>query len=45
MKKKYYPSILVALKLAQKKLDWYYSRTDLSLVYRIAMGKVIASNS
>jgi len=44
-KEKYHLSILVAMKLAQKKLDQYYSRTDLSSVYRIAMGKVITSIS
>ena len=43
-KKQYHPSILVTMKLAQKKLDQYYSRTDLSSIYRIAMGKVIASD-
>jgi hypothetical protein len=37
-KKEYHPSILIAMKLAQKKLDRYYSITDLSSVYRIAMG-------
>jgi len=37
-KKQYHPSILVAMKLAQKKLNQYYSKTDLSSVYRIAMG-------
>ena len=38
-KEKYHPSILVAMKLAQKKLDQYYSKTDLSSVYQISMGK------
>jgi hypothetical protein len=37
-KKVYHPSIVVAMKLAQKKLNQYYSKTDLSSVYRIAMG-------
>jgi hypothetical protein len=40
-KEKYHPSILVAIKLAQKKMNQYYSKTDLSSVYRIAMGKVL----
>lgn len=41
-KKEYHPSILIAMKLAQRKLDRYYSITDLSSVYRIAMGSVVA---
>jgi hypothetical protein len=35
--KVYHPSITVAMKLAHKKLDRYYSLTDNSTVYRIAM--------
>jgi hypothetical protein len=44
-KREYHLSILVAMKLAQKKMNWYYSKTDLSSVYRIAMGNVTAFNS
>jgi hypothetical protein len=33
-----HPSIVVAMKLARRKLNRYYSLTDLSSVYRIAMG-------
>ena len=40
-KKEYHPSILVAMKLAQKKLNQYYSKTDISSVYQIAMGNII----
>lgn len=35
----YHRSILAAMKLARRKLDRYYSLTDLSSAYRIAMGK------
>ena len=35
--KAYHPSIVMAMKLAQKKMDRYYSLTDSSNVYRIAM--------
>jgi len=38
-KESYHPSILAAMKFARKKLNHYYSLTDLSAVYRIAMGK------
>ena len=38
-KNEYHPLILIAMKLAQKKLNQYYSKTDGSSVYRIAMGK------
>jgi hypothetical protein len=34
----YHPSILAAMKLARKKMDRYYSLTDFSATYRIAMG-------
>jgi hypothetical protein len=44
-KKQYHPSILVDMKLAQKKLNHYYSKTDHSSLYRIAMGNVAVSNS
>ena len=44
-KKEYHPLILAAMKLAQNKLNQYYSKTDLLSVYRIAMGNVIASHS
>jgi len=37
----YHPSILVAMKLAQKKLDQYYLKTDQSLANRIAMGNIL----
>jgi hypothetical protein len=36
-KQAYHPSIHVAMTLAQKKMNRYYSLTDLSDVYRIAM--------
>jgi hypothetical protein len=35
--KAYHPSLAAAMKLARKKMDRYYSLTDLSNVYRIAM--------
>jgi hypothetical protein len=35
----YHPAILAAMKLARNKINRYYSMTDLSAVYRIAMGK------
>lgn len=38
-KEPYHPSILAAMKFARKKLNHYYSLTDLSAVYRIAMGE------
>jgi hypothetical protein len=38
-KKPYHPAIQAAMKLARKKINRYYSQTDLSSVYRIAMGK------
>ena len=34
----FHPSILAAMKLAHKKMDRYWKRTDESDVYRIAMG-------
>jgi hypothetical protein len=37
--KPYDPAIQAAMKLARKKLNRYYSMTDLSSAYRIAMGK------
>ena len=43
-RKEYHPLIIVAMKLAQKKLNRYYSKTDLSSVYRIAMGNVMVLN-
>ena len=33
MKKPYHPAIQAVIKLGHKKLNWYYSMTDLSLVY------------
>jgi hypothetical protein len=38
-KELYHPAILAAMKLARKKMDRYYSLTDDSAPYRIAMGK------
>src|SRR5713101_5422514 len=35
--KAYHPSITAAMKLARKKMDCYYSLTDSSMTYRIAM--------
>jgi len=34
----YHPSLLAAIALARKKMDQYYSLTDLSPIYHIAMG-------
>jgi len=34
----YNPAILAAMNLARKKMDRYYSLTDNSVAYRIAMG-------
>ena len=36
-KKPYHPAIQAAMKLARKKINRYYSMTDLSTAYRIAM--------
>jgi hypothetical protein len=36
-KRPYHSSIIAAMKLAQKKMDRYYSLTDSSAAYRIAM--------
>jgi hypothetical protein len=36
-KRPYHPAILAAMKLARKKMDRYYSLTDSSSAYRIAM--------
>lgn len=38
-KRPYHPVILAAMKLARKKINRYYSMTDLSSAYRIAMGE------
>jgi hypothetical protein len=38
-KQPYHPAILAAMKLARNKLNRYYSMTDLSSAYRIAMSK------
>jgi hypothetical protein len=35
--KMYHPSLVAAMKLARKKMDCYYSLTDSSHVYHIAM--------
>lgn len=43
-KESYHPSILAAMTLARKKMDRYYSLTDDSAAYRIAMGMSTASN-
>ena len=37
----YHFAIQAAMKLACKKINWYYSMTDLSSVYRIAMNKCL----
>jgi hypothetical protein len=42
-KKPYHPSILAAMALARKKMNWYYSLTDEAAPYRIAMGMSIIS--
>jgi hypothetical protein len=34
----YHSSIVTAMNLARKKMDRYYSLTDFSAAYRIAMG-------
>jgi hypothetical protein len=39
-KKRYHPAILAAMGLARRKINRYYSLTDISSVYRIAMGKL-----
>jgi hypothetical protein len=39
--KPYHPAIQAAMKLACKKLNRYYSMTDVSSAYRIAMGKQV----
>ena len=41
MQQQYHPTILAAMKLAHNKLSCYYSMTDLSSVYQIAMGKYL----
>lgn len=38
-KQLYHPLILAAMKLARKKIDWYYSLINDAVPYRIAMGK------
>jgi hypothetical protein len=38
-KRQYHPAIIAAMKLAHKKINHYYSLTDLSAMYRIAMGE------
>jgi hypothetical protein len=40
-KQTYHKSIIAAMRLARKKLDRYYSLTDRSTAYRIAMGKSV----
>ena len=35
----YHPAIQATMKLAQNKINQYYLMTDLSSVYRIAIGK------
>jgi len=42
-KKQYHPAIRAAIRLTRKKINWYYSLTDLLSVYRIAMGNLIYS--
>jgi hAT family C-terminal dimerisation region len=41
MKKPYHSAIQAAMRLARKKINRYYSLTDLSSVYHITMGKLI----
>ena len=41
MKKPYHPAIQATMKLARKKLNRYYSMTDLSVAYWIAMGNCV----
>jgi hypothetical protein len=41
--KSYHPAIKASMKLAAKKLDRYYSMTDLAATYRIAMGMLRVS--
>jgi hypothetical protein len=43
--KPYHAAIIAAMTLAQKKMDRYYSLTDTSAVYRIAMGTHCVFNS
>jgi len=38
-KRQYHPAIRAAMRLAHNKINRYYSLTDLSSVYRIAMGQ------
>src|SRR5260370_16109876 len=42
---KFHPSIRAALQLAQKTLNHYYTKTDLSMAYHIAMHEWSKSNS
>jgi hypothetical protein len=39
----YHPAILAAMKLARRKINRYYSITDASSVYRMAMGALLCS--
>jgi len=41
MQKLYHPAIQATMKLVRKKLNRYYSMTDVSLAYQIAMGKQV----
>jgi hypothetical protein len=45
MKEALYPLILVAMKLARKKLNRYYSLTDHSEIYQIVMSEFSATMS
>jgi hypothetical protein len=38
-KQPYHSSIIAAMMLARKKMDWYYSLTDKAAAYQIAIGK------
>lgn len=38
-KKPYHSAIKAAMKLTRKKINCYYSMTDISYIYRIAMGR------
>jgi hypothetical protein len=44
LKTSYHPAILAAMTLACKKMDQYYSLTDSSPIYRIAMGLSISQS-
>jgi len=45
LKKPYHPAIKAAMKLAKAKMNRYYSITDRSAAYQIAMGMCISKMS